>query len=198
MNIVNVGYSSTHYYVLEEGDVRFLIDVGVPGSFGQLQANLRRAGIDLASIRYLLVTHYHPDHAGVVEEVKAAGPRLVVMEPQIEAIDYMRRAYIKPDSPYIPIRHETNRVLPLAESRAFLQQLGIHGEIIATPGHSDDSVSLVLDDGNAFVGDLTLPSMIGDDDADVVAASWQALADHKAKHIYSGHRPLTTIDDAMG
>ena len=35
-----------------------------------------------------------------------------------------------------------------------LQAEGIAGEILHTPGHSDDSISLLLDDGSLFVGDL--------------------------------------------
>lgn len=42
------------------------------------------------------------------------------------------------------------------ESRPFLKKLGIEGEIIRTVSHSADSVSLILDDGNCFVGDLEL------------------------------------------
>jgi hypothetical protein len=34
---------------------------------------------------------------------------------------------------------------------------GVSGEIIYTPGHSDDSVTLILDEGMAFTGDLPYP-----------------------------------------
>jgi len=40
------------------------------------------------------------------------------------------------------------------ESRDLLSCMGIHGRIVHTPSHSEDSISLVLDDGNCFVGDL--------------------------------------------
>ena len=64
MNIVNVGYDSTHYYVLISTNTRLLIDIGWPGTRPKLVANLRRKDIAFADIDYLLVTHYHPDHAG--------------------------------------------------------------------------------------------------------------------------------------
>ena len=38
-----------------------------------------------------------------------------------------------------------------------------------TPGHSDDSVSLLLDDGSVFTGDLTPEGYIGMEDPAVVA-----------------------------
>jgi len=88
MNIVNVGYDSTNYYVLEVQHMRLLIDVGWPGTLPKLQANLKRKGIALADIQCLL--------------------------------------------------------LSLADSATFLGKLGIIGTIISTPGHSDDSISLIL------------------------------------------------------
>ena len=189
LNIVNVGYSSTNYYVLEAGNARLLVDVGMPGTYSQLLANCKRMGISLPSIGHLLVTHYHPDHAGIVEEVKAAGLRLIVMEPQVEAIDFMHRMYIQRDSPFIPIRLDNNVVLAMEDSRTFLKELGFQGEIITTPGHSDDSVSLVLDDGSAFIGDLTPLTMMDDDNREAVTASWAKLASLQAKQIYAGHAP---------
>ena len=194
MNIVNVGYSSTNYYLIEDRGHRLLIDVGIPGTYRQLLANLQRADVALTDIPYLIITHYHPDHAGIVEEVKASGVRLVVLEPQRAAIDYMRQNYIKPDSPFIPIQLDNNRYVKLDDSRDFLQEAGFAGEIIATPGHSDDSVSLVFDDGNAFIGDLTLPTMADDNDRATVLASWQRLRELNAHMLYAGHAPVQSID----
>ena len=191
LNIINVGYMSTNYYVLDAGKSRLLVDVGVPGSFGQLAANLKRMGIELTSIQHLLVTHYHPDHAGIVEEVKAAGVRHIVLDVQRAAIDFMRHAYIKPTSPYIPIGFDDqNSVLvTLAASRGLLKGLGFDGEIIATPGHSDDSVSLVLDEGSAFIGDLTPLAMADDSNRATLQTSWERLRDLHATRFYHGHMP---------
>ena len=64
-----------------------------------------------------------------------------------------------------------NVTITFAESRALLEQIGIRGEIVPTPGHSADSVSLLLDDGSAFTGDLTPLPYTGTDDAGRVAAT---------------------------
>lgn len=32
--------------------------------------------------------------------------------------------------------------------------MGIEGEILSTSSHSNDSISIILDDGTCFVGDL--------------------------------------------
>ncbi|MHC1782010.1 MAG: MBL fold metallo-hydrolase [Anaerolineaceae bacterium] len=73
MNIVNVGYDSANYYVIGSGSGRLLIDYGWPGTMPRLRANLKQMGIDLSIIGYLLMTHFHPDHAGLTQELRTAG-----------------------------------------------------------------------------------------------------------------------------
>ncbi len=62
-------------------------------------------------------------------------------------------------------------MLEINASRAFLARIGILGEIISTPGHSDDSVTLILDQGVAFTGDLTPPFALADDPMDTARRS---------------------------
>lgn len=40
--IVNVGYRSTNFYVVSAGRSRLLVDLGWPGTFDTLRANLAR------------------------------------------------------------------------------------------------------------------------------------------------------------
>jgi ribonuclease/clavin/mitogillin len=71
-----------------------------------------------------------------------------------------------------------------------LAGIGIAGEIVHTPGHSDDSVSLLLDDGSVFTGDLTLPALATEDATTVVNASWRLLEQKGATRVYPGHGPV--------
>ena len=101
--------------------------------------------------------------------------------------------YVKPGDRYTPIQLEGNTVLAEQESRAFLATLGIKGEIISTPGHSDDSVTLILDEGAAFTGDLTPPSMVADDPSDDAFKSWERIRSMGVSTIYPGHGPAVRI-----
>ena len=65
--------------------------------------------------------------------------------------------------------------ITFTESRAKLATVGLAGEILPTPGHSDDSVSLLLDDGSVFTGDLTIPMVATDEQRDAIMASWRLL-----------------------
>ena len=188
VTIVNIGYRSTNYWVVSAGRSRLLVDLGWPGTMGTLRANLARMGVPLEELRYGLATHYHPDHAGLAQELKDAGMPLLVVDVQTSAIPLLARL-MKPQDHFVEIRTHDNVTITVAESRALLQGIGLSGEIVHTPGHSADSVSLVLDDGAVFVGDLTLPAMADDGNIDVVKASWRLLRDRGATRVYPAHGP---------
>jgi glyoxylase-like metal-dependent hydrolase (beta-lactamase superfamily II) len=157
--------------------------------FGALKANLTRAGIPLSEIKFGLATHYHIDHAGAAQDLKHAGVPLLVIDLQVPSIPLMKR-FTKPQDRYTEIEMEGNHVIPAGESRALLHRLGIAGEILHTPGHSDDSVSLLLDDGEVFTGDLTDPGMVGPEDPGIVRASWELLKKRGATTVYAAHGPV--------
>jgi glyoxylase-like metal-dependent hydrolase (beta-lactamase superfamily II) len=119
--------------------------------------------------------------------------RLVVLETQVSAIPELRR-HIKPAYPYREISLNGNVDLSLAQSRGFLRRLGIEGDILSTPGHSADSVTLVLDEGTAFTGDLTPPSLATDEARQAVEQSWASLRARGAKMIYPGHGPAWRLE----
>lgn len=192
VTIVNVGYRSTNYWVVSAGSARLLVDLGWPGSMGMLRANLKRMDIPIEEIRYALATHYHIDHAGLGQELKQAGVPLLVLDVQTSAIPHMK-TWIKPQDNYLEISLHDNITITCAQSRALLEKIGIPGEIVHTPGHSDDSVALLLDDGSVFTGDLTHPAFVGREDPAVVAASWRLLRERGATRVYPGHGPVREL-----
>jgi glyoxylase-like metal-dependent hydrolase (beta-lactamase superfamily II) len=58
------------------------------------------------------------------------------------------------------------------------------------------SISLLLDDGSVFTGDLTPLAFIGEEDAAVLSASWRMLWERGATRIYPGHGPVRQMDAA--
>ncbi len=196
LTIVNVGYRSTNYWVVSAGASRLLVDLGYPGTMGLMRASLKRMDVPLAELRYALATHYHIDHAGLAQELKLAGVPLLVLEAQVHAIPQMKR-WTKTQDHYVEITLHDNVTVPFAESRSLLERIGIAGEILHTPGHSDDSVSLLLDGGPVFTGDLTPLPYAWEDEASLVAASWRLLLERGATHIYPGHGPVRLMYAAV-
>lgn len=191
LTIVNVGYRSTNYWVVSVGNARILVDIGWPGTLGMMKANLKRKGIPLQEIRYAIATHYHIDHAGLAEELKQEGVPLLVLDVQVPAIPIMK-TWTKPADNYVDITQHGNVTISFEESRKFLAQIGIAGEILHTPGHSDHCVSLLLDDGSVFTGDLPPEAFSWGNP--VALESWRLLREKGAVQVYPAHGPIRPID----
>jgi endoribonuclease LACTB2 len=190
--IVNVGYRSTNFWVVSAGRSRLLIDLGWPGTLDQMRAALDRMGVPLAELRCGFATHYHIDHAGLAQDLKLLGLPLLVADVQVEWIARLAD-HIKPADKFTPITLHDNRVIALSDSRSVLAEFGIDGELLHTPGHSPDSVSVLLDNGAVFTGDLTHPQFITEAEAAITEASWQLLRDRGAKRVHGGHGPVWTL-----
>jgi ribonuclease/clavin/mitogillin len=186
MNIINVGYDSTNYYAIEFKDGKLIVDCGWPGTLPKLTAELKRKGIAFSEIKYLLVTHFHPDHAGLTQELKNQGIKFLLLQPQIDLIPRLTEFFKGKTYPYVEIKQKDNLILKLEESRKFLAGIGLNGEILHTPGHSDDSVTLILDEGFAFTGDLHPRFMIPEEDQ-ISHQSWDKIYQHKITRIFPGH-----------
>ncbi len=192
VNIINVGYTSTNYYVLADKKPHLLVDVGFAGTLPKLQHELKRMDIQLAHIPYLLATHYHPDHAGLAGELQKMGMKLIVVDIQQAAIDGVQ-GDPKLAKQYVGYDRKAAVVINLEGSRKFLAGIGVQGQIIATPGHSDDSVSLILDTGEAFTGDLPRPLAGAEGSMIIAGESWEALVAQGAMVSYPGHGPTYKI-----
>lgn len=191
MNILNLGYDSANYYLLEPESAGLLVDIGWPGSLPRLLNVLKRKGLAFQKIKYLFCTHYHPDHAGLAQELKERGIRLVVLDNQFSGLAGLG-AYMKPANNFQPITVHGNLKLKPEESRAFLGSIGLAGELIPSPGHSEDSVSLVLDDGLAFTGDALTP-MQPEESQNLAAVLMNALRSRGVRTIYPGHGPAIQL-----
>ncbi|MEZ0396253.1 MAG: MBL fold metallo-hydrolase [Anaerolineales bacterium] len=186
MNPLDLGFRSTHYYALDLNEGRLLVDCGWPGKMGEFLAVFRRKGVAPQSIRYVLATHFHMDHAGLVQEFKNLGATLLLMPSQIGYPEQLADFLRPKNSGFLEIQPEGNRLLEFPESRAFLAGLGLAGEILPTPAHSPDHVSLVLDNGWAFTGDLP-PHTLIDPAQPELRASWERIFARRPTCLYPAH-----------
>ena len=84
------------------------------------------------------------------------------------------------------------QVMEIGASRAWLEKIGIRGQVLQTDGHGEQSISLLLDDGDAFIGDLAPENAVGDDDWKS-KNSWALLRSTGAKHIKPAHANEYTL-----
>lgn len=183
--MIKLRYGNTNTYYLSG----LLIDTDMPGTIGGLFKELKRHGIELKDIQYVLATHFHPDHMGLISELMSYGIRLLLVNKQKEYVHFSDPIFARQKGlNYKAICEDDAVVISCYESRKFLLELGIEGEIIATESHSADGVALITDDGNCFVGDLEPIQFVDAYDCNSsLKEDWDKIMRHHPKHIYYGH-----------
>ena len=138
--------------------------------------NLDLAGIRLETIRCLLLTHHHDDHAGFLNELTRDADLTIIAHQKSQALlqsgendkthggGYVNQLIktfaglkMRLDPrwtltfPQFSLRE--GDILLTSDDDQALRQLGIAGKVLVTPGHCIDHISIALDSGEAFCGD---------------------------------------------
>lgn len=205
----------TKCYLLECSRGYLLIDTAYPGDYEKFMKAIEKLGVGLSTIQYLLLTHHHDDHAGFAARlVEQTGCKVIVhqdailplrkgqsedtMEPINHCIKVVFSLFeiIHREFKYPPLAVTDKDIVISGDDFDLLKSIGIDGKILHTPGHTKDSISVVLSDGNSFVGDAAMNFLnfcyikyrpIYVEDIDLVFESWQKLTEHGAERIYPAH-----------
>lgn len=175
-----LGY--TLVYAVESPKGPVLIDAGWnhPDAWEALSGGLGALGLDVSAVRGVVVTHFHPDHAGLAGQVREvsgawiamheADATLVRMINEYEAdaqadmqADMLRRAGADPAEAAQAVGE---RPVPPAQPDRVLRDgdlVDLPGRklrALHTPGHTPGHICLHLEDADRlFTGDHVLPDI---------------------------------------
>ena len=187
--MIKLRYGNTNTFYIAGAKGGLLIDTDYAGTLPQFFKAIKTACIDISDISYMLATHYHPDHIGIVSELQKLGVTLLIVDVQHSSVHFADNIFFRDKRlNYKPIDENVAKVISCAESRSFLCSIGISGEIIYTPSHSEDSVSIILDDGNCIVGDLEpVEYLAAYDHNPRLKSDWEQIMSYHPKRILSAH-----------
>ena len=185
--MIKLRYGNTNTFYIPGSDGGLLVDTDWAGTLPLFFKAIKTAGIEMKAITTLLVTHYHPDHMGLAGELQRLGVKLLAVDVQrlfVHASDeiFARDKHLS----YRAVDESAATVISCAESRDVLKGLGIDGEILHTPSHSE--VSLARDDGSCLVGDLEpLAYLAGYEENPALKSDWEQLMRRRPKRILYAH-----------
>ena len=190
--VTKLKYGNTNTYFIRGAKGSVLLDTDYAGTLQMFYKEIKKNGISLKDITYILATHYHPDHMGLVGELVSMGVKFLVMDTQVLNLHFSDEIFSRDKTlrilPSIP--EDKAEVIACKDSRAFLAALGIDGEIVSTPSHSEDSITLVLDSGECFVGDLEpMEYMDGYEENKALQSDWEKVMSFSPRVIHYGHAP---------
>ena len=204
---------NTCYILKDKGAV--LIDGAWPGAAKPFARLLADSGIQPREIQLIILTHGDFDHVGGTKEIQElTGAKIVMHQKDRENLENaifhwpggvtpwgkISRAFFMP---FVKVKGKFEAAsvdIPLDDDGLSLEEYGIPGRIVHTPGHTFGSISIVLESGDAFVGCLAqnrapfvlrpkLP--IYAKDLELLKKSWGKVLSMGAETIYPGHgRPF--------
>ncbi len=187
--ITKLKYGNTNTFFIRGSRANLLIDTDYAGTLYAFYKEIKRNSIRVKDITYILATHFHPDHIGIVSELTKQGAKLLLIDTQMEFVHFSDGIFKKDlRLEYTPIDESKAEIIKCGESRSFLHNIGIDGEIISTPSHSQDSVSLILDNGTCIVGDLEpIEHIYGYDNNIPLKDDWRRIMNYAPKRILYAH-----------
>ena len=187
--MIKLRYGNTNTFFIPGAEGGLLVDTDWAGTLPQFFKAIKAAGIEMKAITTLLVTHYHPDHMGLAGELQQLGVKLLIADLQLPFMHASDEIFVRDKRlSYRAADEDAARVISCTESREVLKTLGIDGEMIHTPSHSEDSISLLLDDGSCLVGDLEpLAYLAGYDENPALKSDWEQIMRRHPKRILYAH-----------
>ena len=153
-----------HVYVIDGGEELAMIDAGSGVAGEDILANVQLDGLDPARIKHVVLTHGHADHAAGAADMKRrlVGPKLYVSSAIAQFIESGDTERLSVDAAKRAGRYPADYPFEACEVDVSLDDgdtvtVGdVSVQVLATPGHSDGDLCLLLEDGEEralFTGD---------------------------------------------
>jgi hydroxyacylglutathione hydrolase len=212
--IKRIQFANSAGFLISKGSSCILIDTGHSTTIEKFQNAIKKAGILPESISLIILSHTHFDHAGGASQIqKLTGASLAVHRSEADfllkgrtpfprgtrwkgkVLRNVGSVFARRMANYPPVDADI-----LIDDELDLNTYGIPGKVIHTPGHTAGSVSVLLENGSAFVGDNVLGISLKEhyppfaNDKRGVLESWERYIREGVKTVYPAHGVKVSIN----
>ena len=205
--IIKILAGNTNVYLIKNSSSSVIIDAGDKGSNRNILRALERYELKPQDVRLIVLTHTHYDHAGNLKALKdLTGAQVLAHRNEVENLSsgftpfpkgtkmfskllvYLGSRLMKKMARYEPVTPDI-----VVDDQYDLSQYGVPGYIMYTPGHTSGSLSLILKDHDAFIGDAAFNIPIFGiyppfaDDQNELIQTWKKLMDTGSQRFFPGH-----------
>jgi hydroxyacylglutathione hydrolase len=143
-----------------------LVDCGVSGSEGKISGTIKSLGGKPEKVSLIILTHAHQDHSGAVKELqRITGAKVAIQREDAEYLVKGISAKVTPVTVFAKFMARLIKSKPqnkkdgttpdiIIENELDLNEFGVNGKVLSTPGHTKGSVSVFLNSGSCIVGDI--------------------------------------------
>ncbi len=210
MNRLSLGLTASFLVPISQGYL--LVDTCTKKSKAKLESAFTTLQIDPLQIAYILITHHHSDHIGLVNYLRSQHPQIRLIGHQ-SSVPYLEKGTMAPTAcvnrrvnllfslsrknGQEPVVLHSDDIFLEGDDDRLLPSMGLDAKILHTPGHTEDSISVLFPNGNCLVGDTVMhwplnflganpfPILIQDHIA--LKASWAKIEASGAKRLFPSH-----------
>jgi hydroxyacylglutathione hydrolase len=145
-----------------------LVDTGAPGDLKRILSGLKACDVTPKDLALILLTHGHSNHAGCAAELRRrSGANVALHIGDADLVRHGRNGVLAPQDtigrvlrPFVDENFEPFEPDLIFRDGFSLVPHGVKGRVLATPGHTPGSASIVLDSGEAIIGDVLRGSLL--------------------------------------
>jgi glyoxylase-like metal-dependent hydrolase (beta-lactamase superfamily II) len=177
-SIIPIDQGITVAYLVKLPQGHLLFDTGYASDYASFASAITKKNISISDIRYCLLSHHHDDHAGYINTLlknnsnikviahERSVPLLAsgknntangggIVNSRIYAL-FRFKQIITPewDLSFPPFTMRTSDILLKETAMNLPSDTGRNLKVLYTPGHTNDSISLIVDDTYLLCGDL--------------------------------------------
>jgi len=170
IKVINLGMVNV-YLILSEHPI--LVDTGMNSSYNKILKSIKQFGVDPKSIELIILTHGHADHFGSAHSLsEVTGAKVLVHKIEYDCMINHAEDDVIPFTLFAKfilwMGTKLSRTEPnepeyeadiLIEDTYSLEDYGVNGKIVHTPGHTKGSISVLMDDGDVLIGDNLMAMM---------------------------------------